>query len=94
MSVSVREGSGHLGAMDAIPAEVWSSILEVLPNSAVCSLSGASRAHRQLSCLKRSLNVELDADEHLHSRLVSLLYFLTSRREHLQVCCVYGSVGA
>ena len=80
--------------MDAIPAEVWSGILDLLPNSAVCSLSGASRVHRQLSCLKRTLNVELDANEHLHSRLVSLLYFLTSRREHLQVCCVFVSVGA
>lgn len=73
--------------MDAIPAEVWSGIWELLPNSALCSLSGASKACWQLSCHKRMLKVELEANDELHSRLVSLLYFLTSRRRDLQVCC-------
>ena len=74
--------------MDVIPAEVWSGIWDLLPNSAVCSLSGASKACWQLSCHKRTLKVELEANDKLHSRLVSLLYFLTSRRRDLQVRCL------
>lgn len=74
--------------MDAIPADVWPGVLELLPNSAVCSLSCASKACWLVSCYKRTLAVKLYEDQQLHSRLVSLLYFLTSRREHLQVCCL------
>ena len=74
--------------MDAIPADVWAQILEPLSNSALCSLSACSKACWQVSSYKRTLKLELDVNEQLHSRLASLLYFLTSRRKHLQVCCV------
>ena len=62
--------------------------MEKLPNSALCSLSASNQACWRLSCYKRTLKVELDANQQLNVRLVSLLYFLTSRREHLEVCCV------
>ena len=77
--------------MNAIPADVWPFILETLSNSAVCSLSACSKACRQVSCYRHTLKLELDTNqqEQLHSRLVSLLYYLTSRREHLQVCCLH-----
>ena len=74
--------------MDAIPADVWAHILGTLSNCAVCNLSACSKACRQVSSYKRTLKVELDIDRQLRSRLVSLLNFLTSRREHLQVCCL------
>ena len=72
--------------MDAVPAELWHGILGQLPNYAVCSLAASNKACWQLSCHKRMLTLEVPANEQLHSRLVSLLNFLTSRREHLQVC--------
>ena len=72
--------------MDAVSADVWANILDTLSNSAVCSLSACSRACRQVSGYKRTLKLELDVNRQLHSRLVSLLYFLTGRRTHLQVC--------
>lgn len=72
--------------MNTVSADVWSTVLERLSNSALCSLSASSKACRQISCYKRRLKVELNGNEQLLNRLVSLLYFLTSRREHLQVC--------
>lgn len=72
-------------SMDAIPAELWPCILESLPNSALCSLSASNKACWQLSCHKRTMILKLTTNKQLHSRLVSLLYFLTSRREHLKV---------
>ena len=71
--------------MDAIPADVWACIFQTLSNSEVCSLSASGRACWKVSCYKRSLKVDLDADENLQNRLASLLFFLTSRRKHLQV---------
>lgn len=88
VSMSVREGFGNSRGMDALPAELWPCIIEKLPNSALCSLSASNKACWRLSCYKRTLKVELQANQRLHSRLVSLLYFLTSRREHLGVCCM------
>lgn len=60
----------------------------MLSNSAICNLSASNRACRQVSCYNRTLKLELDGNKELHSRLVLLLYFLTSRREYLQVCCM------
>ena len=73
-------------SMDAVPVDVWAQVLDTLSNSALCSLSACSRACRRVSSYRRTLKVELDVNLQLHSRLVSLLYFLTSRRKHLQVC--------
>ena len=84
-SVSLGTGAINNTSMDAIPAELWPCVVGKLPNSALCSLSASNKACWQLSCHKRTLTLELTANEQLHSRLVSLLYFLTSRREHLQV---------
>ena len=72
-------------SMDVITAELWPFIIEKLPNCALCSLSASNKACWQLSCYKRTLKVELEANQQLHSRLVSLLYFLTSRRRDLKV---------
>ena len=47
-----------------------------------------AKACRQVSAYKRTLKLELNGEQHLHSRLVSLLFFLTNRRNGLQVCCV------
>ena len=74
-------------SIDDLDSQLWPSIIEKLPNSALCSLAAANKACWQLSCHKRTLTLELTADDQLHSRLVSLLYFLTSRRGDLQVCC-------
>ena len=74
--------------MDALSADVWACVLETLSNSAICNLSACNKACRQISCYNRTLKLELDGNGELHSCLVSLLHFLTSRREHLQVCCV------
>ena len=75
-------------SMDPIPAELWPCIIESMPNSALCSFSASNKACWQLSCHRRTLTLELNANKQLHSRLVSLLHFLTSRREHLQVCAL------
>ena len=82
----VKSEVWQLKSMDAVSADVWAQVLETLSNSALCTLSACSRACRQVSSYKRTLKLELDVNRQLHSRLVSLLYFLTSRREHLQVC--------
>ena len=74
--------------MDAIPADVWPCIMEKLPSSVFCSLAASKEACWQSSRYIRKLTLELTANEQLHSRLVPLLYFLTSRREHLQVWCL------
>ena len=84
----MRAGSGISRGMDAIPPELWPCVLGKLPNSALCSLSASNKACWRLSCYKRTLKVELDANQQLSSRLVSLLHFLTSRRKHLEVCCL------
>ena len=85
-----QPSAGSLSSMDAIPAELWPSIVELLSNSAFCSLSACSKASRQVSAYKRTLKLELDGEQHLHSRLVSLLFFLTNRRNGLQsvVCSI------
>lgn len=85
---TAQPGAGSLSSMEAISADVWPSILEMLSNSAFCSLSACSKACRQVSSYKRTLKLELDGEQQLHSRLVSLLCFLTNRRNGLQVCCV------
>ena len=77
--------------MGAIPGDVWASIFQTLSNSEVCSLSASSRACWLASCDKRSLKVELDADENMQNRLASLLFFLTSRRKHLKVDAIRSS---
>ena len=87
-SVSLVWKDSDSSQMEAIPTDVWPGVLDLLSNCALCSLSRASKACWLVSCYKRTLAVKLYEDRQLHSRLVSLLYFLTSRREHLQVCCL------
>ena len=77
--------------MDVIPADVWACVFQRLSNWEFCSLSASSRAGWRASCDNRSLKVELDADENLQNRLASLLFFLTSRRKHLQVDVICNS---
>ena len=71
-------------SMNAIPADVWPYILQELSHCDVINLTACTRACWQVS--KRTLKLELCANEQLHNRLVSLLYYLTSRRKRLQVC--------
>ena len=81
--------SANSTSMGVLNPELWRSIVQKLPNSALCNLAASNKACWRLSCVKRTLKLELTANEQLHGRLVSLLYFLTSRRKHLQVCCVH-----
>ena len=79
--------TSSITGIDALPADVWLVISDALSNSDICNLSASNKACWKFSCDKRSLKVELDADEDLQYRLASLLHFLTSRRKHLQVSC-------
>ena len=74
--------------MDAIPADVWPCIMDKLPSPILGSLAASKKACWQSSRYIRKLTLQLTANEQLHGRMVSLLYFLTSRREHLQVRCL------
>ena len=77
---------GSTMSLDAVPADVWPFIVELLSDADISNLVLCSRAYRKVSCHKRFLRLELNANEQLQSRFVSLLYYLTSRRERLQVC--------
>ena len=84
--MSAEEVPGRATSMDAVPADVWPYVVHLLSNADVSNLAPCSKACWKVSCHKRFLRLELNADEQLQSRLVSLLYYLTSRRERLQVC--------
>ena len=77
--------TSSITGIDALPADVWPVISQALSNSDICNLSSSNKAGWKFSCDKRSLKVELDADQNLQDRLASLLHYLTSRREYLQV---------
>ena len=77
--------TSSITGVEALPPDVWPCIFPMQSNLEVCSLSASSKACWQVSCYNRNLKIELDADENLQNRLASLLFFLTSRRKHLQV---------
>ena len=75
----------EITCIDALPADVWAYICNTLSNLEVCSLAASNKACWKFSCGKRSLKVELDADQDLQYRLASLLHFLTNRHKYMQV---------
>ena len=85
LSMSAEEVPGRTTSVDAVPADVWPYIVELLSNGDVSNLAACSKTYWQGSCHKHTLQLALPANKHLQRRLVSLLNYLTSRRECLQV---------
>ena len=76
--------------MEAVSPDAWQQILGQLDNRSLCRLSASSRVGRQASFYSNSLDVELEIDKKLVSRLQALLKFLQNRRQSSQVTC-FGS---
>ena len=72
--------------MELLTPNVLRLVVEQLDSRSLCSLAASSSLGRQVSCHRNSLDVELVADERLHSSLASLLQFIQRLCKAMQVC--------
>jgi len=72
--------------MELLTPDVLQLVTAQLDSRSLCSLAASSSLGRQASCHCSSLDVELVADERLHSCLASLLQFVQRRRKAMEVC--------
>ena len=72
--------------MELLTPDVLRLVMAQLDSRSLCSLAASSSLGRQVSCHCSSLDVELVADERLHSCLASLLQFMQRRRKAMEVC--------
>ncbi len=72
--------------MELLTPDVLRLVVVHLDSRSLCNLAASSSLGRQVSCHCSSLDVDLVADERLHSSLASLLQFIHRRRKAMQVC--------
>ena len=72
--------------LEFLTPDVFRLVMAQLDSRSLCSLAASSSLGRQASCQCSSLDVELVADERLHSRLASVLQFMQRRRKAMEVC--------
>ena len=72
--------------MEFLTPDVLRLVAVHLDSRSLYNLAASSSLGRQVSCHCSSLDVDLMADERLHSSLASLLQFIQRRRKAMQVC--------